>query len=132
MEDSDEVVLWIYYGDNYFRCSFTKSCSEGCTVFMVVEGEGDTIFVKMKKAELDSVGEALVEKVEGEDRTMKEISKKMSELEDEIKNYFSDRTTKKYSNIQMVYIGRVKPGLVVNCTVFDRMLETEMKERKEG
>ena len=58
MEDSDEVVLWIYYGDNYFRCSFTKSCSEGCTVFMVVEGEGDTIFVKMKKAELDSVGEA--------------------------------------------------------------------------
>ena len=38
------------------------------------------------KAELDSVGEALVEKVEGEDRTMKEISKKMSELKDEIKN----------------------------------------------
>lgn len=53
------------------------------------------------KAELDSVGGTLVEKVEGEDRTMKDISKKMSELEDEIKRYYSDRTTNKYKNIQL-------------------------------
>ena len=48
-----KLSSWFYYGDNYFRCSFTKSCSEGCTVFMVVEGERDTIVVKMKKGKLD-------------------------------------------------------------------------------
>ena len=53
------------------------------------------------KVELDSVSRTLVEKVEGKDPTMKDISKKMSELEDEIKRYFSNRTMNKYKNIQL-------------------------------
>jgi len=52
------------------------------------------------KNELAGAESNLLEKVEGEDRAMKAVSKLMAELEDEIENYASERSTKKYKNIQ--------------------------------
>ena len=50
--------------------------------------------------ELSSINNNLVEKVEAEDRAMKEVSKDMSELEDEIRRYYSQKTTAHHKNIQ--------------------------------
>ena len=50
--------------------------------------------------ELCGIRGALEEKTEGEDRAMKEMNKLVTELEEEVENYYSDRTTKKYQNIQ--------------------------------
>ena len=52
------------------------------------------------KNELAAAGSSLVEKVEREDRAMKSVSKLMAELEEEIEKYSSERSTKKYKNIQ--------------------------------
>ena len=56
--------------------------------------------IETLKMELDENKEVLMEKVEGEDRTMKSISKVMAELEEEIIRYHSDRTTNKYDNVR--------------------------------
>ena len=50
--------------------------------------------------ELSTINNNLVEKVEAEDRAMKEVSKLMSELEDEIRRYYSQKTTAHHKNIQ--------------------------------
>ena len=50
--------------------------------------------------DLASLNNNLVEKVEAEDRAMKEVSKLMSELEEEIKKHDSQRSTNKYKNIK--------------------------------
>jgi len=50
--------------------------------------------------DLKNLSSNLVEKVEAEDRAMKEVSKLMSELEDEIKLYYSQRSTNKHKNIK--------------------------------
>ena len=42
----------------------------------------------------------LVEEVESEDRAMKDVSKLMAELEEEIEKYSSERCTKKYKNVK--------------------------------
>jgi len=52
------------------------------------------------KNELAAAESSLVEKVEREDRAMKSVSKLMAELEEEIEKYSSERSTKKYKNIQ--------------------------------
>ena len=52
------------------------------------------------KNELAAAENSLVEKVEREDRAMKSVSKLMAELEEEIEKYSSERSTKKYKNIQ--------------------------------
>ena len=52
------------------------------------------------KNDLAEAESNLVEKVEGEDRDMKTVSKLMAELEEEIEKYSSERSTKKYKNIQ--------------------------------
>merc|ERR1712179_253141 len=52
------------------------------------------------KNDLTEAESILVEKVEGEDRDMKTVSKLMAELEEEIEKYASERSTKKYKNIQ--------------------------------
>ena len=51
-------------------------------------------------ADLGKGRERIAEKLDGEDRTMKDITKQKEELEEEIKRYHSDRSTKKYENIQ--------------------------------
>ena len=50
--------------------------------------------------QLQTLKETLEEKTEGEDRAVKEVTKLMAELEDEVKCYYSARSTKKYQNIQ--------------------------------
>ena len=50
--------------------------------------------------ELASINNNLVEKVEAEDRAMKEVTRLMSELEDEIRRYYSAKDTTKHKNIQ--------------------------------
>ena len=52
------------------------------------------------QGELGEVREVLVQKLEGEDRAMKEVSRLMAELEEEIVRYNSERTTNKYKNVQ--------------------------------
>jgi len=52
------------------------------------------------KNELAAAESSLVEKVGREDRAMKSVSKLMAELEEEIEKYSSERSTKKYKNIQ--------------------------------
>jgi len=57
---------------------------------------------KVRNWELEfcAINNSLVEKVEAEDRSMKEISKLMAELEDEIQQYYSQKNTNKYKNIK--------------------------------
>ena len=50
--------------------------------------------------DLSTINNNLVEKVEAEDRAMKEVAKLMSELEEEIRRYYSQKTTTKHKNIQ--------------------------------
>jgi len=57
------------------------------------------IVINLKQG-LELANNNLVEKVEGEDREMKAVSKLMAELEEEIENYISERDTKKYENIK--------------------------------
>ena len=65
------------------------------------EAEKDTkTRLEDAKLELQKANDTLVDKVEGEDRAMKHVSQLMAELEDEIKNYHSERSSKKYKNIQ--------------------------------
>jgi len=49
---------------------------------------------------LEVANNNLVEKVEGEDRDIKAVSKLMAELEEEVETYYSEKETKKYENIQ--------------------------------
>ena len=65
------------------------------------------------KGELALANNNLGEKVEREDRAMKGVSKLMAELEEEIEKYASERSTKKYSNIQsrLVKITKEMKGL---------------------
>ena len=51
-------------------------------------------------SQLRDLRNVLEEKTEMEDRAMKEIRKLMDELEEEISNYYSGKTTRKYQNIQ--------------------------------
>jgi len=67
--------------------------------------EGDCDEKKRKKienlkVELNEICEVFLEKLEREDKTMKDISKMMAELEEEIVRYLSDRNTNKYKNVQ--------------------------------
>jgi len=57
------------------------------------------IVINLKQG-LELANNNLVEKVEGEDREIKAVSKLMAELEEEVENYHSERDTKKYKNIQ--------------------------------
>ena len=65
--------------------------------------------------DLATLNNNLTEKVEAEDRAMKEVSKLMAELEDEIKQYYSQRSTKHYKNIKERLreltnkVGKLKP-----------------------
>merc|ERR1712106_140108 len=65
------------------------------------------------KDELSLANNNLGEKEEREDRAMKGVSKLMAELEEEIEKYASERSTKKYSNIQsrLVKITKEMKGL---------------------
>jgi hypothetical protein len=58
-------------------------------------GETDGLLCELKGGM-----DMLEEKLEGEDRAMKEVSKMMAELEEEIARYNSERTTRKYKNVQ--------------------------------
>jgi len=67
------------------------------------------------KNELAAAESSLVEKVDREDRAMKSVSKLMAELEEEIEKYSSERSTKKYKNIQsrLTHITKEMKVLVV-------------------
>ena len=56
--------------------------------------------------QLDAGMEVLQEKLDVEERQLKTLTRLMDELEEEIKSYFSDRTSNKYKNIQerMVFL----------------------------
>ena len=62
--------------------------------------------VSRLRGELASCRDQVQDKLEGEDRQMKEISKMMAELEEEIVRYHSERTSTKYKNIQERMSGR--------------------------
>jgi len=69
----------------------------------VLSNDNSPVFsskVRKWESEFDVINGNLVEKVEAEDRSMKEISKLMAELEDEIKLYYSQKNTNKYNNIK--------------------------------
>ena len=73
--------------------------------------------------ELDRGMGELQAKLESEEIEMKEITKLMAELEEEIKRYHSDRTTNKYNNIRTRMstltkkMGTFKPGRLENQEV---------------
>ena len=50
--------------------------------------------------EFSVINNNLEDKVEAEDRAMKEVAKMMAELEEEIRRYYSQKTTVKHKNIQ--------------------------------
>ena len=76
--------------------------------------------------ELDNGMGELQSKLEWEETEMKEITKLMAELEEEIERYDSDRTTTKYNNIKtrMSFltkkVGAFKPGRLENQEVKDK------------
>ena len=51
-------------------------------------------------AEFQALKEEFEEKLEAEDRALKEMKKQMAELEEEVKNYYSNRTSTKHANIK--------------------------------
>lgn len=70
-----------------------------------------------------SLNNNLVEKVEAEDRAMKEVSKLMAELEEELKMFFSKKTANKYKNIRRriteltTKVGGLNPTTEANKTL---------------
>jgi len=62
--------------------------------------EKDSSEVCRFKGDLARLNDNLSDKTEGEDRRMKEVSKLMAELEDEVEKYHSDRDSKKYENVK--------------------------------
>ena len=83
-------------------------------------GQGETAGLI---GELDKGMGELQSKLESEEIEMKEITKLMAELEEEINRYHSDRTTNKYNNIRTRMstltkkMGTFKPGRVENQEV---------------
>ena len=83
-------------------------------------GQGETAGLT---GELDKGMGELQSKLESEEIEMKEITKLMAELEEEINRYHSDRTTNKYNNIRTRMstltkkMGTFKPGRVENQEV---------------
>lgn len=77
--------------------------------------------------QLSELRETLEEKTEGEDKAVKEISKLMAELEDEVKCYYSARTTTKYQNIQARMktvtnkMSQLKPSCSHNLRLMDNI-----------
>ena len=83
--------------------------------------------------ELLGLRDALEEKTEGEDRAMKEMNKLMAELEEEVKNYYSDRSTKKYKNIQtrLTVVTRERANLKPSCSHNVKILDDINKRLAE-
>ena len=82
-----------FFGSKFFGSKFLGSKFLGRNFFL------KDIVLSLKE-ELAGTVSNLLEKDEGEDRAMKAGSKLKAELEDEIENYASERSTKKYKNIQ--------------------------------
>ena len=76
--------------------------------------------------ELSLLNNNLVEKVEAEDRAMKEVAKMVAELEEEIKQYYSHRDTNKHKNIKVRLRELLKKVGAVNPT------SSHNKKAKEG
>lgn len=86
----------------------------------------------------------LVDKVEEEDRAMKEVSKLMSELEEELQKFAAQKTTKKYKNIRSRItevtnkVGKLNPTTEANKTLKkthnDRLANiwTDLEDRSES
>ena len=94
--------------------------------------------------QLRELREALEEKTEGEDKAVKEISKEMAELEEEVKCYYSARTTTKYQNIQARMktvtnkMSRLRPSCSHNLNLMENIkarlaqLWTDFEDRSES
>ena len=94
--------------------------------------------------ELRELQEALEDKTEGEDKAVKEVSKEMAELEEEVKCYYSARTTTKYQNIQARMkivtnkMSKLKPSCSHNLKLLDYIkarlakLWTDFEDRSES
>ena len=82
--------------------------------------------IKSWQEEYNIINNNLMEKVEAEDRAIKEVSKLMSELEEEILQFYSQKTTRKYKNVReritelTAKVGRLQPTSESNKVLKDQ------------
>merc|ERR1719318_2511066 len=102
--------------DEYEEIIWYKQMSGN--LLSLLEDDDEETKIKNIKIELATAETSLVDIVESEDRAMKAVSKLMAKLEDEIENYSSERTTKKYKNIQsrLKHLTQEMQGLVAKSS----------------